>query len=202
MVNIFVEGGGKGDNLKTACRKGFREFLNKAGFMGKKFRIWPCGSRGEARNNYVKALKNGEQAVLLLDSETDVALEQNGDHANWEPWIHLGWDKPHGAENKDCHLMVQVMETWFLADIESLKRSCGRNFDAVKLPKHKNIELIPKAEVFNAMKIASEGKFDKKANPEFSYIILSRIDPTLVSSKSPWARRFLDLLKIKMQTTN
>lgn len=66
--------------------------------------------------------------------------EQSGDREDWQPQKHLGersgdrWDKPKGARETDCHLMVQVMESWFLADREALSRFFGEGSHDNVLP--------------------------------------------------------------------
>ena len=129
MVKLYVEGGGDSAALKTACREGFARFLEKAGLSGHMPRIVACGGRQDAFDSFCTALKNGEPALLLVDSEAPVAFAaQLGDatvkdvRSQWLPWLHLlhrpgdGWEKPAGAQDMQCHLMVQCMESWLLAD--------------------------------------------------------------------------------------
>lgn len=71
-VKLFVEGGGVSKSLRTECRAAFSSFLQKSGLSGFMPRIVASGSRNEAYSDYCTALKNGENAVLLIDSETEV----------------------------------------------------------------------------------------------------------------------------------
>lgn len=120
MVKLYVEGGGDSNELKSRCREGFREFVTKAGVKNRP-RIIACGSRNNAFEDYCTAIENGEDAMLLVDSEAPVRATNVG-----KPWDHLkdrdGWQPPAQAADADCHLMVQVMESWFVADRETLKK--------------------------------------------------------------------------------
>ena len=133
-MKLYVEGGGDAASLKSACREGFANFLEKAGFKGKMPRIIACGSRRNAYESFCTALKNGDKALLLVDSEEPISADlQRGDSSladirkQWAPWQHLAkrkgdeWEKPHDASDAQCHLMVQCMEAWLLADRETLK---------------------------------------------------------------------------------
>ena len=66
MVKLYVEGGGDSKVLQSECRRGFREFLEKAGLSGKMPSISACGGRRSAYEDYCTAIKNGEAAVLLV----------------------------------------------------------------------------------------------------------------------------------------
>ena len=47
-IRLYVEGGDESKTLKTACRKGFRSFLENAGLTGRLPRIVAGGSRRNA----------------------------------------------------------------------------------------------------------------------------------------------------------
>ncbi len=214
MVKLYVEGGGDAAALKVACRAGFSAFLTKAGLAGRMPSIVACGGRQDAYESFCTAIKNGESAMLLVDSEEAVfSAAQLGDasrlddRCKWQPWQHLnqrkgdGWDKPINTANTDCHLMVQVMETWFLADRETLKSYFGHEFKDNYLPNVSHaLEDIPKKQVFESLKNAtqqckSKGEYGKGAH---SFELLARIDPAKVTAASPWALRFVEQLKTVM----
>ncbi len=132
MVKLYVEGGGDGKALQIECRRGFREFLEKAGLKGKMPAIAACGGRRFAYEDYCTAIANGEAAMLLVDSEAPIApAHQTGKSDEWQPRQHLkasqgdGWDRPQGK-------------------------------------------------------------------------LLAKLDPAKVVAASPWAKRFVDILKQKM----
>lgn len=208
MVKLYVEGGGDTAVLKTACREGFTAFITNAG-MSKRPRIVACGSRRDAFESYCTAIANGEEAVLLVDSEAPVsALHQQGANAgSWQPWLHLknrpgdGWDKPANQPDTDCHLMVQCMETWFLADHATLGTFFGQGFKANQLPAAANaVEQVAKSNVYDALANATNGCKTKAqyGKGEHSFKLLAEVSAARVISASPWAKRFIDELKTKM----
>ena len=98
-ITIYVEGGGDTAALKAQCRKAFRLFLEKAGFIGKMPTIVARDSRNAAYESYCIALKQGNNAMLLIDSESHVKHVNNVAEgpSTWNPWEHLkrrdSWQK-------------------------------------------------------------------------------------------------------------
>lgn len=213
QVRLYVEGGGDANGLRTACREGFASFLSKAGLKGHMPRIIACGGRENAYDSFCTALKNGERAFLLVDSEAPVATQagdangQQADLLQWLPWAHLKqrigdeWAQPPGASDTDCHLMVQIMESWFLADSTTLAAFFGDGFDQSKLPgTSTGIEAIAKQTVYTALKAATAHCKTKASygKGEHSFKILAAIDPKKVCATSPWAQRLVEVLKAEM----
>lgn len=216
-VKLFVEGGGNSNELHTDCRRAFKSFLSKSGLEGHMPRIIACGTRNEAYSDYCTAIENGEEAILLVDSESSVIIPQDvtDDDRTWKPWHHLKnrrgqdgqladcWDKPQNVTESDCHLMVELMESWFIADIDTLKQYYGQGFNESCLPKQTNIENISKNEVIKALKAATKntqkGSYSKGRH---SLEILERINPHRVIERSKWANRFIKLVTVKMRAIN
>ena len=138
-TKLCTEGGGN-KALNRECRRGFGKFIEKAGAARKMPQIVACGSRENAYERFKTVLATGYAAILLVDAEGQVA-------AAAEPWEHLktsdGWDRPSGATDEQCHLMVQVMESWFLADVDALASFYGQGFQSDVLSSNPNIEQIP-----------------------------------------------------------
>lgn len=197
---LYVEGGGDAKLLRTACRKGFSEFLRKAGLRGHMPRIVACGGRRQAYDDFCTALNQGKHAAMLLvDSEDPVTVEL--------PWTHLlqrsadEWPTPSDSADEDCHLMVQCMETWFLADRDALKTFFGQGYNAAALPAAENpIEFVSRQSVSQAL--AEATRHCKTKAPykkgEHSFDLLARIDPGKVAAASKWAVRLVTTIKIKM----
>lgn len=195
-VRLFVEGGGDSNDLRTECRRGFRIFLERAGLGGSMPRIIACGSRQDAYRSFCTAIEQGgEETVflLLVDSEAPVAANEPG-------WQHLArrdrWEKPDQASADQCHLMIQCMETWFLADGDALQAFYGQGFNASSLPRHTDLEAVPKATVFKSLEAATrqtktKGRYAKSSQ---SFEILARVDPAKVRGACPSADRFLTTL--------
>ncbi len=195
-ITIYVEGGSKG-SLATECRKGFRLFLQKSGLSDRMPTIVACGSRREAYKDFCTAWANkspDEYPLLLVDSEAPVS--------STSPWQHVlhrvgdEWKKPDGALDSHLHFMTQVMETWFLADRAVLIKYFGSKFKESQLPKRQDLESIPKLQVFEGLKAATQncGREMTYHKGRHSFEILGRISPQLVSDASPSAKRLLQLL--------
>lgn len=213
-MKIYVEGGGDAAALKTACREGFSKFLRRAGLAGKMPRVVACGSRADAYDSFRTAVGNGETAILLVDSEAPLAAAvqpgdaaKQGDRTHWLPWQHLRqrqgdlWEKPANTDDLQCHLMVQCMENWFLADHEALKAFFGQGFKENQLPAAATpVEQVAKTTAYQALSAATrecktKGRYGKG---EHSFKILALIDPAKVQRSSPWALRLIETLKIQL----
>ncbi|WP_028324743.1 DUF4276 family protein [Desulfatirhabdium butyrativorans] len=208
-MKLYVEGGGDSSMLKTACRMGFSVFLSKAGLKGKMPRIVACGSRQNAYDSFCTAINSGEDALLLVDSEAPVPAEyQEGDDPKgWHPWQHLKnrsgdqWDQPENVYDADCHLMVQCMEAWFLADRGTLQNFFGQGFNANALPAAGNrIESVAKEQVYKAFSDATINSKTKSkyVKGEHAFKLLALVSPEMVTAASPWAKRLIDFAKAKM----
>ncbi len=175
-----------------------------------KLRIVACGSREDTYDSYCTALHAGKAAILLVDSEAPVSPEAQpgnsslqADRAKWKPWLHLkqrkgdGWNKPDGASDLDCHLMVQCMEAWLVADPSTLKKYFGQSFHEKKLPNAANpLELVDKDALYRALKDATKscqkGAYGKGKH---SFDLLALTDPAKVTQASPWAQRLIETLQ-------
>jgi hypothetical protein len=99
--------------------------------------------------------------ILLVDSEAPVVKQS--------PWEHLksrdNWDAPAGVDETHCYLMVQTMEAWFMADIDTLKKFYGHGFKENAIPKNINVETIEKDLLEPRLKAASrstsKGEYQK-----------------------------------------
>ncbi len=197
-IKIYVEGGGNGHKLKIECRQGFSKFFEKAGLAGRMPAIVACGSRNDAYDSFCTALKRPKEnqlPLLLVDSEAPVTKTPD------EPWAHLlardKWQKPNGATDDDVYLMMECMESWFLADPGCLKDYFGQGFREKSLPKTTKVETISKKQVFDSLKMATrnaqpKGEYGKGKH---SFGILGSIDPNKVRSVAPGVEKLLKKLK-------
>lgn len=203
MVDIFVEGGG-GKRLGLSCRRAFTLFLQNAG-MRCKFNVVPCGGRSNAYDDFKDAVKSGQTAWLLVDSESavkDQCMPEAEDPEKWLPWLHLksrkedGWDKPKGVEDTQCHMMVIKMEYWLVADPDALKKHFGSNFNEKSLPKTVNIETLDAKRLDDALNKSTQksgkGKYSKGRD---SFAVLGLVDPKKVAARAPWADRLVQIAK-------
>ena len=190
-AQVFVEGGGQGRNRLKGFRNAFISFLERAGANRRNFRVIACGSRGDTYRKFSSAVRKGEPAMLLVDAEQPVTASG--------PWQHLresdGWDRPGSATDDQCHLMVQIMESWFLADAEAVESYYGPSFRMQDLPRNPNVEQVPRQDVLSGLeRAASNTRKSGYSKGKHSFEILARIDPAKVRVASPYANRFISAL--------
>jgi hypothetical protein len=195
-IRIYIEGGGDGKNTKALIRQGFSSFLKKLVQIAQSKRIkWQiiiCGSRNNAFSNFKNALEDHPDAfnILLVDSEAPVQTS---------PWEHLklrdNWDSP-GVDDTHCHLMVQMMEAWFIADLDTLKKFYGQGFRENLIPKNPNVEEIEKDSLERKLKEATQ---NTKSKGEYQKIhhasdLLKKLDAAKVRKASHHCDRFFTTL--------
>lgn len=194
-IHIYVEGGGDQNLTLTKCRRGFSQFFQKTMPSNCQPKIIACGSRVQAYKRFCTALQQYSDVfcVLLVDSEAPVADNQNS-------WTHLkqrdDWDCPFSANNDNAHLMVQCMESWFLADKDTLAEFYGQGFNLNVLPKQFNIENIPKNDVNQRLDAATrhtktKGKYHKTRH---GFDLLALIAPHKVRQASEHLDRLIVVL--------
>jgi hypothetical protein len=191
-IRIYVEGGFEG-STKSNCRRAFGTFLGKV-IPTTTFKVIASGTRQRAYEDFGTALRQrrDDSVMLLVDSETAVTVAA---------WQHLnqrqgdGWNRPAGATDDQVHLMVQVMEAWFLADQQTLAGYYGQGFLRNSLPRQPNVEQIDKDRVFAALRRAStptkKGAYHKTRH---GFELLELIDPALVRRASAHAEALLSVL--------
>ena len=208
MVVIFVEGGSRGVNNRK-FRHAFSAFLKNAGMKEGTYTVVPCGGRDDTYGDYRTAVAEGKAAWLVVDSESAVdesCKTKPDDVESWRPWHHLrpskggGWAKPKNAKDIHCHLMVQNMEYWLVADPEALEDHFEkRGFQKNALSKAANIENVDKVTLMRGLKKATrrtkKGVYDKGRD---SYPILELIDPEKIAARSPWVDRLIQIARKQM----
>ena len=194
-VAIYMEGGGDGKSAQAAIRQGMdallRPLKDAARAKALHWKLVPCGARNDAFRRFRDAINHGDSAiaVLLVDAEGPV---------NRAPRLHLqsrdGWGMGF-ADEDTSHLMVQVMETWIVADPDALSTYYGQNFNGNVLPKAANLEQVSKADVARTLNRATEhttkGCYHKIRHASD---LLKRIDVERVKKRCPHCARLFDKL--------
>ncbi len=164
-IRVYIEGGGDGKNTKALIRQGFSGFLQDIVQLARiseiKWQIIICGSRNNAFRDFKNALKSHADAFNLLLVDAEAPVKQS-------PWQHLksrdNWDSP-GVDDTHCHLMVQAMEAWFIADIDTLRKFYGQGFKENAILRNQNVETIDKDSLEPSLKAAtyntSKGEYQK-----------------------------------------
>ena len=193
-MKIFMEGGGQGNpSAHSRLRTGFGLLLTALG-VSQHPRIVACGPRGNAFRKFSGALARGEKALLLVDSESPVTAQNHG-----RPWAHLAendkWTKPAGASDDDAHLMVQCMESWFVADPDALAAHFGRGFNADKLPGDSDVEEVVKSDILGGLEAATKKSGGGYRKVRDGFALIGIICPFRVAERAPHAKRFFDALR-------
>lgn len=202
-IRVYVEGGAKGSNKDSTImlRKGFnaffKEIIEYARSKDIRWQLIPCNDSTATCKEFNRASRNHPNSfnVMLVDSEapieeTSTSLQhiQNQHNCNLE-----------NADEEQCHLMVQVMETWFVTDVESLKSYYGKGFNAKAIPKTADVEKIAKDDVLQALKTSTrktrKGEYHKiKHGAE----LLEKIEPRKVRTAAKHCERFFSTLESKI----
>jgi hypothetical protein len=125
-------------------------------------------------------------------------------------WDHLKkrvgdeWERPDESKDDQVFLMVQCMESWFLADREAVESWYDdQKFNATKLPPlvGGSIEPIPKDRVADGLEAATKstqksGYHKTKHGPS----LLESIDPKKVVAASDYAAKMEQALRARSKT--
>lgn len=200
-VRLYVEGGGDQGRTRQRLASAMGQFLDPLRQLARRNRIrWhivACGSREAAFDDYQTALAAhaGAFNALLVDAEGPIIPGAS-------PWEHLkardGWDNP-GAEDKHCHLMVQAMEAWLLADREVLQQFYGKGFQKSALPRQPKVEDIPKDKLEPSLRKATQntqkGPYHKTKR---AFDILEKLRLDVVRQAAHFCNRLVKTLAAEM----
>ena len=193
-IQIFIEG-------DKALLNGLRTFLKSAIDAAQhqriKFKMVAGGSANETVRNFMRGVRRNPNSfnILLVDSDRP----DNGDLIA-SVKDRRTWDNQTGANVQDdqIHFMVQVMESWFLADKDALTRYYGQGFQPNRLPRNPNVEQVMANDAIsgleNATRPTRKGKYHKTRHaPD----LLRQIDVAEVRQAAPNCNRlFVSLLSL------
>ena len=133
----------------------------------------------EARDRFIHArrLEPEIQALLLVDSEEPVSTT-----TKQHLFARDGWPLPD-VPTEAVHLMVQVMETWMVADPEALSAFYGRDFNEKALPAHADLEQVPKSVVADALNGATKHTQKRAYHKIRLADVLARLRPGRVRAR-------------------
>ena len=193
-AKLYIEGGGDAKSLEVRFREGWKRFFERAG-VGRRVKIVRGGGRRQTFDRFVTAVTEpspGNLPILVVDGEN--AVQPN--HSVWE---HLraedNWPRPPTADDDQAFLMVQCMETWFLADRKALRRHFGAGFRKKKLKEWPQLEAVSKAAVLSALDRATAQCSKRYGKGRVSFELLAKIDASRVAAACPHAKDLIDRLK-------
>jgi hypothetical protein len=184
-IRLYIEGGGSEEATKRPLRAGFHRLFSKINPVSRGRGVTPkpilCGGRDDTFKIFTHALEDHPDAIniLLVDADCPVTTSRL---THVKTHFNRHWK---GLLEGRCHLMVQVMESWFLADPTALRSFYSDGFNANPLRKSKNVESIGKDAVLKAIEAATrnsrKGKYDKI---EHASKLLALISPEHVRKSS------------------
>ena len=168
--------------------------------------IVACGGRGAAIRRFKTAVTKDRQdeiSILLVDSEEAVAGPCCGRTAKEHISRRDHEAFPGAIHDHQYHMMVQVMETWFLTDMDYLVSFYGQGFRRNVLPTT-NLEGRTKPDVYAALERATS---DTKTKGEYgkgrhSFTILGGINADKVTNELAWAKRLVATIDRLMRGTH
>lgn len=191
-IRIYIEGGGDAKDSKRLLRTGFDEFFKDLKGLAREKRagwnVVMCGSRDETFSHFSCSIRNEPDVIhiLLVDSEDPITTT---------PLKHLkarekSWSFSSVKANQ-CHLMVQTMESWLVADRQTIAAFYGKGFLPKSIPPTINVEMIDKDLLENVLKNATKntrkGEYHKIKHASK---LLGLIDPQTVRAAAPHCDRF------------
>ncbi len=196
-IRIYFEGD---DRL----RPGFHSFFAdlRAAAWARRIRLQLVAGRGQVVRVFINALAQYPAPdtlnILLMDSEgpdNSQLRQQLERRSDWRP--------PGGSSVSDeqIHWMVQVMEAWFLADRDALRRYYGQGLLVNRLHgSATDVESIPKDDVLRGLARATEqtpkGRYHKTQHaPE----LLERVNVETVRRNAPACERLFAILEGALQ---
>lgn len=175
-------------------KEGFRRFFGKLAFESysrrRRVRFIAGRGRSDVIHDFQDALESHPSSwnVLLIDSE-------GPDDGRLFARLRLP-----AAQKKSVFWMVQLMESWFLADTQALKLYYGEGFREAQLRIKREVEQIPKQDVMkwleNATKTTQKGRYDKIGHAPR---VLGLIDPALVREACPHCGRIFDTFHARLR---
>lgn len=200
-IEIYMEGGGNSKDTKAKLRQGMDALLaplkRAAQRKSLHWKLVCCGDRVHALRGFRSAVAagRGDYVALLVDAEGPVSKDPRRHLASRD-----GWDVTFADEDA-VHLMVQVMETWIVADGDALAAYYGQGFRRNALPATQNLEDVLKSDIEQALKRATEkttkGSYHKIRHAKD---LLSCIDPTRVRRRCGHCERLFKGISAQIET--
>ena len=195
---IYIEGGGDSKGLHVRCRQGFRQLLERCGFSGRMPRLVACGGRSAAYGDFKTAHESNkaEYVAMLIDSENPVSNPE-------ETWDHLRncdrWERPDGADDEQVLFMTTCMETWIVADRDTLRQHYGSSLQASALPSLISLEQSNRQDIQEGLKRATHNCSNAYEKGKRSFEILGKLKPETMESHLPAFQRAKRILNEKLQ---
>jgi hypothetical protein len=185
-LRIYFEGD---EGLKPGFDSFFKEIKEAA--RSKQWEFEAIATNGTPARDYLTALKTHPRAwnVLLLDSDEPLGRSATS---------LLQRKRLKGCDLDRIFWMVQLMESWFFADVEALESYYKRGFKTSAVRANPEVEKIPKADVLLKLENATRGTRPGKYQKNQAFKLLGLIDPAKVRKAAPNCDRMFRLILAKL----
>ena len=173
---IYIEGGGDSKDLHVQCRRGFRLLLESSSFSGRMPRLVVCGGRSVVYGDFKTAHESerADYVAMLIDSEEPVSdFEKTWDHLKNRD----SWEQPVGANDEQVLFMTTCMETWIVADRDTLRQHYGSELQESALPSLNKLEQRSRKDVQSDLKHATHNCINAYEKGKRSFEILGKLKP-------------------------
>ena len=195
---VYVEGGGN-RQLDRSCRRAFGTLLERSGFRGRMPRLVASRSRNDTYDHFKKKHEGNASSetfvAMLIDSEDPVDdIEKTWDHLRRRD----DWTMPASASDEQVLLMTTSMETWIVADVQTLREHYGASLRESHLPSLQNLEDRERSDVFDALEASTRDCTSPYAKGRNSFIVLGKVNPDVLKEHLPSFNRVLRILEDRL----
>ncbi len=178
----------------TRLKAGFDSFLKeiKDAANSQRCKFYAVATNGTPSQDYRAGLKANPNSwnMLLLDS--DEALEDSQ--------VELLQKKGlEGCDPDSVFWMVQLMESWFLADVDALRTHYDGGFQESALEGNPRVEQIRKLDVLSKLENATRRTTAGKYQKNHAFKLLGLIDPAKVRRAAPHCDRMFSLILSRLR---
>jgi hypothetical protein len=175
-MKLYLEG-------EKHLRPAMSQFIQKATGNRISIKVITSGPRDEAISHFVK----DSGSLLLIDSEGEELTDLSA---------RLASRISSTDALNQAFFMVQVMETWFLADKQTLAKYFGQGFNPNALPKNPNVECIPKQDIIHGLQEATRrSKKGEYRKTKHDAALLGLVDHATVYRACPNFARLITYLR-------
>jgi hypothetical protein len=196
QIRIYVEGGGDSRADRAPMREGFGAFFQEIKEKVS-LTVVMCGGNKQTVDDFSTALTSHSDAFNILLIDSDSAVESGISPRRHIVAHHSDWDLPNAADDQ-FHLMVQVMEAWFLADRQALREYYGKGFRETALPANPDVEQVSKEDICRGLEAAakdtSKETYQKRRHGAGILKLLDR-DRVCDGGHTPHCQRLFDVLE-------
>jgi len=161
-------------------------------------RLVACGGRSAAYGDFKTAHESNkaEYVAMLIDSEKPVSNPE-------ETWDHLRncdrWERPDGADDEQVLFMTTCMETWIVADRDTLRQHYGSSLQESALPSLISLEQGNRQDIQEGLKRATRNCSNAYQKGKRSFEILGKLEPETMESHLLAFQRAKRILNEKLQ---